>query len=332
MSPSATCGSICRNSIEKTQQYRNDPDVQETLWAMNRQLQGLESELAERANEFPDPQLVFIAYVPRSGSTILSQLLARTGCFNYISNFQARYWLAPYVGGIVERNAAARICHDIPLESRHGLTPTVSSPNEFSYFWDHWLQLQSAETHTLDEGHWNGIDLDGLRRQIKLLGTLQPEPLFFKKEWLGLNAGRFLADFPTLKILHIRRDAWDVANSIARARRKVFGSYDHWWAARPANYCQLRELPWPEQIAGQIRGILEDTARWETAFSERFLSISYASLIENTHDVLGQIGEFLDVRLTVADIPRRLQSLPANKVPRRDQLRQALADNGLTPS
>jgi LPS sulfotransferase NodH len=314
---------------EKTTQYRRDPAAQRVLWEMNRRLQSLEGELAEEHKDFPDPQLVFITYVPRSGSTILSQILARTGGFNYISNFQARYWLAPYVGGVLEKNVQARHCRDVPLQSDYGITPTTSSPSEFSYFWEHWLQLTAADTHTLDDAQWSRVDLPSLRRQVQLIGSLRPEPLFFKKEWLGMNAGHFLRAFPTLKILHVRRNALEIANSIARARRSVYGSVDYWWAARPANYWQLIDLPWADQIAGQIHGILEDTARWETTYADRFLSVSYEKLVTDTHHAIQQIAEFLEIDLGVDDIPTDLERLPLHQSPDSEPLRRALSEYGL---
>ena len=317
------------DGAQKTPQYRSDPAAQKVLWEMNRRLQGLERELADENREFADPQLVFITYVPRSGSTILSQILARTGGFNYISNFQARYWMAPYVGGVLENNVAARDCLDVPLQSRHGITPTTSSPNEFSYFWEHWLQLGAADPHTLDDPRWGRVDMPALRRQLQLIGSLHSGPLFFKKEWLGMNAGHFLRAFPTLKILHVRRNVLETADSIARARRLVYGSVDHWWAARPANYWQLIDLPWVDQIAGQIHGILQDTARWEAAYAGRFLSVSYERLVTDTHNAIQQIGAFLEMDLGVDNIPTHLETRPSHQSPDRECLRQALSECGL---
>lgn len=313
----------------KTDAYRNDAEAQETLRKMNARLQGLERALAVDRPALPDPQLVFIAYVPRSGSTVLSQLLARTDCFNYVSNFQARFWLAPYIGGIVEKSLGRRDPLEVPLESRYGLTQTASSPSEFSYFWNHWLEFDDRGAHTLDDQQWRCVDLAGLRREMRLIGSLRSGPLFFKKEWLGMNAGYFLEAFPSLKILHIRRNLVEVACSIAAARRAVYGAVDTWWAGRPASYAQLRDLPWPDQIAGQIQGILADTARWEALYPDRFLSVDYESLAADVPTTVGRIGEFLNQDLSVERLPRRLARPSLRQTVEVNELQRALADRGL---
>lgn len=313
----------------KTVSYRNDPEVHETLRGVNARLAGLECELAERADDLPDPQLVLIAYVPRSGSTVLSQLLARTSQFNYISNFQARFWRAPYIGGILERSLCPRDCTHVPLQSRHGLTPTTASPAEFTYFWRHWLKLAEDAVHTLDDQRQQRIDLAGMRRQLQLLGSLRGAPLFFKKEWLGMNAGLFLDAFPSVKFLHIRRNVVDVACSIAEARRAVYGSIEHWWAARPASYAELRGLPWPEQIAGQIRGILADTARWEDKYPDRFLSVNYEDLAADVWAELRRIGDFLDLDLALNRLPRCLSRPGRREGADAEVLGEALRQGGL---
>ena len=313
----------------KTAPYRNEREVEETLRSANRCLKGLENELTEQARDLPDPPLVFIVYVPRSGSTVLSQLLARTGHFNYISNFQARFWLAPYVGGIVEKSLGPRDCSEIPLQSRHGLTETISSPSEFSYFWQHWLKFEDHQPHTLDDQQWRRVDLAGIRREIRQIGSLRSGPLFFKKEWLGMNAGYFLKAFPSLKVIHVRRDPADVARSIAAARRAVYGAVDTWWAGRPAAYAQLRELPWREQIAGQIHGILADTSRWEAAYPDRFMSIDYERLTTDVPAAFRRIGDFLNVEVPADRLPRRLALPRRSRVADDHQLQRALADWGL---
>lgn len=315
--------------VTKTASYRNDPEVQETLCEVNARLAGLERELAERAGDLPDPPLVFIAYVPRSGSTVLSQLLARTGRFNYISNFQARFWRAPYVGGILEKSLCPRDASHVPLQSRHGLTETTESPAEFTYFWKYWLQLGEDVVHTLDDQRQQQIDMVGMRQQLKLIGSLRNSPLFFKKEWLGMNAGLFLEAFPKLKILHIRRNVFDVACSIADARRAVYGSVEHWWAARPASYAELHGLPWPEQIAGQIAGILADTTRWEGIYPDRFLSVSYEDLAADVGTELSRVGDFLELDLPLERLPRSLSRPHRRPGADAESLRGALRNGGL---
>lgn len=311
---------------DKSDRFRPDPDGQRVLFETNRQLQPLEISYFARAASIPDPELVLISYVPRSGSTLLSQLLAATGRFNYVSNFQARFWLAPYIGGMLERIVSPRDYQSIALTSNYGLTTSSVSPSEFSYFWKHWLHLDDSPTDTLTDTQWSQVDIEELRLQLRLIGSLHAGPLMFKKEWLGMNAGRFLQEFPTARVIHVRRNPCDVASSIHRARTEVYADVDHWWAGRPSNISELRELPWPEQIAGQIHGILRDIDRWRRQFPDRFLTVDYETLVSTSEPTLQEICNWLGVR--DAQFPRRPNPISAtphtNSTATASQLHDAL--------
>lgn len=291
----------------KTAAYRPDRRIQEALFATNTCLQQLEDSYAPLADSLPDPHLVFVAYVPRSGSTLLTQLLARTSQWNYVSNFQSRFWLAPYVGGLLEQSIAPRHYDTLPLESDFGLTPNCSSPAEFSYFWERWLRLTPELDHQLTPERWQACDELGLRRELRLIGSLHPGPLLFKKEWLGMNACYLLDAFPSAKLLHIVRDPVDVARSILGARRQVFGHRDCWWGAKPASWDRLRSLTWHDQIAGQIHAILELTNEAADRFPSRCLTLSYETLVAQPTTTLEQVHAWAGLEVSQrSNIPDQL--------------------------
>ena len=320
------------DSCDKTEHFRPDPDCQRAIFETNRCLQSLEIDYFARAASIPDPELVLLAYVPRSGSTLLSQLLASSGRFNYVSNFQARFWLAPYLGGMLERSISPRVPQSISLSSRYGLTTTSSSPNEFSYFWKHWLQLDDSTTDTLSEQQWSHIDVEALRLELRLIGSLHAGPLMFKKEWLGMNAGHLLREFPTARVIHVRRKPLDVACSIYRARTEVYGSEDHWWAGRPSNFAELQGLAWPDQIAGQIHGILQDIDQWQQPLADRIFTVDYETLVSSPESTLQEVCSWLGV--ADAHFPTLPQSTSRNTNDTETQvvskLRDALARRQLT--
>src|SRR5688572_22353457 len=85
----------------RTTAYRKDPANEEGLRALNELLEPIQKQLEV---QFKSPRLpvVFIIGAPRSGTTSVSQLLAYSGRFAYISNFLARFWLAPLIGAKIE--------------------------------------------------------------------------------------------------------------------------------------------------------------------------------------------------------------------------------------
>ena len=101
--------------------------------------------------ELPSPEtvcdvarlpLVYIVGVPRSGTTLLSQMLCGYLPVGYINNLIARFWLKPSVGIRLSKTVLGEEARrHITLRSTHGTTEGASSPHEFGYFWRHWLQL-----------------------------------------------------------------------------------------------------------------------------------------------------------------------------------------------
>jgi LPS sulfotransferase NodH len=323
----------------KTAAYRPDRRIQEALYKTNESLQTVENSYGPLADSLPDPALVFVAYVPRSGSTLLTQLLARTGQWNYVSNFQSRFWLAPYVGGLLEQSIAPRRYDELPLQSDFGLTPSSGSPAEFSYFWEYWLRLAPELDHQLTHDRWEACDIAGLRRELRLIGSLHQGPLMFKKEWLGMNANHLLDAFPTAKMLHIVRDPMDVARSILKARRQVFGHRDCWWGAKPGNWNQLATLPWHDQIAGQIESILAATNSAIERFSARCLTISYEELVAQPVNSVEQIHAWAELPTTSLStipllLPQSTRTSASAELPSNDEVSQlmgALERGGICP-
>ena len=83
-------------------ELRKDPEQERLLASVNELLRGVEDKLESVAEE-PRKPTVFFVGVPRSGSTLTSQVLSSSGAFGYISNFIARFWMAPKLGIVLQQ-------------------------------------------------------------------------------------------------------------------------------------------------------------------------------------------------------------------------------------
>lgn len=239
------------NEPERTGRFRKDPEREARQRALNDLLVPLQQHLEQTTAAGPAAPLVFVIGVPRSASTLMGQLLAAAG-LGYISNFVARFWLAPAV--------AARIEADLELHqgagptsflSVHGTTEGWAEPHEFGYFWDRFFDLGQA-THKVGPEQLARVDAQGLRRAVYSIQYVMGRPLTFKNNtWCTLQAA-FLAElFPRSVFVVCRRDPLHVAQSIYLTRLERLGRADAWWSMRPSSYPRLIELPWWEQVAGQ---------------------------------------------------------------------------------
>lgn len=312
-------GKFWRNDSRKlkTKRYKKDASEEMLLYGINRSLQNLELATIKEIADSSSTPILCISYVPRSGSSLLYQLLASTKTFNYISNFQSRFWLAPYLGGVLEKSLFDKFSLPVSFRSDYGVTSAPSEPAEFTYFWEYWLNLAESERHTLAPKDYRKIKINQLARELNALRAMSRYPLLFKKEWLGMNAGFLLKYIPNIRFVHIERNSYDIAVSILKARKDVYGNRNTWWAAKPSNYCQVAQLDAYHQVAGQIHGIRNDIQKWMKMYPGNFLTVQYESLRTDVHSHLKIIADFAGVEIpkkNLEEIPKKFSPPPRAKI------------------
>ena len=303
---------------ERTPEYRKDPKQEERLKHLNAHLAPLERQLI---SGFDRPQLpiVFIVGAPRSGSTLLSQTLAQTGSFSYVTNFVARFWMAPYVGMRIEEALDIRkLGCDQSFVSKFGVTERWVGPHEFGYFWSRWFRF--GETHQLDNKELEEVDLDTLRKELAALESVYNKPLCFKYLPCGLHIPFLAERFENSVFVLCRRQSVYNMQSLLLARSKILGDEGHWWSLRPKEYPDLLSVSPYEQIAGQIYYTLKEI---ETSFSslspERFLHILYDNLCSQPREEVSKVVEAISqmgvkVHWKPDVIPERFESTDTKRI------------------
>ncbi len=111
-----------------------------------------------------DIPLIYVVSLPRSGGTLMGQLLCAQLDVGYISNLAARFWLRPSVGIALSSAVLGDDYRNrISFRSKSGRTPAVEDPNEFGYFWTHWLNLNKKKNHKLTGQQREKLDCEGLK-------------------------------------------------------------------------------------------------------------------------------------------------------------------------
>jgi hypothetical protein len=230
--------------------YAKDPADEDFLAGMNDALQPLEAALyRERPIEYP---FVFVAGAPRSGTTLLSQVLAYCLDVGYVTNIAARFWRAP-VHGIRLSRVVAGDPRDMPFASDYARTPTPLGIHEFGYFWSSWLKKETFADVVHARAREDGIDWDGLRN---VLANVQHEfgaPLVAKNILGTYHMPRLRDVLEQVLWVVIERDPLDACISILDARRRYYGGDEsRWWSYVPPEYFELEGRGYAEQIAGQV--------------------------------------------------------------------------------
>lgn len=266
-----------RDSHMRAGAYRKDERRESLLKKLNESLAAKEIEAIQ---SFGQPRLpvIFVVGAPRSGSTLLHQLMAQAGVVDYISNFVARFWLAPCLGARIEvalgirDETGASSCN-----SNFGVTAGWGGPHEFGYFWNRWFPF--TETHALDSRQRAEVDRGGLQREVAALESVYGKPMLFKSLLCSFQVA-FLAEmFPTARFVICRRTPLFQAQSLLYGREKIMGDRSRWLSLRPREYPKLLPLSCYEQVAAQIFFTLNEIDNQLALLDRsRWLDVQYENL------------------------------------------------------
>jgi LPS sulfotransferase NodH len=271
--------------------HRKDPDHEAFLARLNASLTGREWDLAAPAEAAALP-LVYIVGAPRSGTTLLSQLVSRYLDIGYITNLTARFWLRPSVGiRLSQLCLGPEARASIALRSSYGTTPDPAGPHEFGYFWRHWLPLDAASSHHLPAAALATVDVAGLRHALEaeILGA-SGSAVVLKNVICGFHA-RFLSTVhPASLFIHIARDPLVTASSVLQARQTRYGTVDAWWSLKPAAIDEVRRPGHPgEEVARQVHFCREAIAAELSAPGVHRLEVTYEALCADPEPELQRI-------------------------------------------
>ncbi|MBZ0167227.1 MAG: sulfotransferase, partial [Candidatus Omnitrophica bacterium] len=315
---------------QRTRDQRPDRLAQDVLWKSNQELAILEKKLVRGIKPRRTP-IVFICLCPRSGSTVLSQVLARTGGFNYISNTLARFWNAPYIGGILERELNVKADYArISLNSEFGISDQPMDPHEFGYFWERWFPNTLATMS--NAGQLKKVDQKLLRQEIHALLSLSEQPLLIKSGLACMNIGFLAKLFPQSYFVVIKRKYPYIAQSLYKCRVRRYGRAGTWWSIKPRNYRTLMRKDCYQQIAGQIIETYRDMdEQLQTIPARKVLRLDYEEFCREPGRHIKAVFKLIKTQPPKgwqAHVPKSLTINNRRTLPLKEfqRLRAALAD------
>jgi hypothetical protein len=273
--------------------YAKDEDDERFLKRLNEDLQPLELELYRDAGI--DHPFVFVLGLPRSGTTLTSQLLAYCLDAGYVNNVAARFWLAP-VHGIRLARLIAGEKGETSFRSDYARTDGLLDIHEFGYFWRHWLRKHTFDDVVHARERESEIDWDGLRRTLANVQLELGKPFVAKNVLAAYHLDRVGEALEQVVWVYVERDHLDACVSILDARRRYYADPRTWWSYVPPEYPLLEHLDEWGQIAGQVHYLARfyerELARTSTGAVVR---IRYEELCADPSAVLDA------VRATTAD-------------------------------
>ena len=285
-------------NLSRVDKFRKDEADEDFLERLNDYLALREKEFVR--SEGPDYPNLFIFGLPRSGTTLLAQLLFHCLDVGYINNLIARFWKAPLQGIRLSKLLLKGHRHT-SFESQYGVTPGLTDSHEFGYFWTRWLG-DGLHLKTYDRVRWQE-----LRYWLRQIALTFDRPVLYKNVLVGMQLKGMFEICADSLFIRVVRDPVDNALSILKGREERFGDRNHWWSIRPPGYEKWLDLSYYDQIALQVTEInkLHDAGIAENNIP--VITVNYSELCGNPWKILS----LFEKRLKSAGFPvKRLNPPP----------------------
>ena len=295
-----------------------------SLYALNSALRPVEIAAIKARGRGALPQ-VFIVGTPRSGTTLLYQLMTRHLEVCYVSNFVARFWMAPVVGQWLQRAVHGEEPARGVLESSFGGTRGPGSPHEFSWFWRFWAEL--ADSDHLGPAELQRLQWEPLRDELRAFAAWARRPMVSK----ALNHVNYHVPFitrllPESRFVHIQREPRFVVQSILESRVARYDDAQAWWSIRPRGWADWAEATPVEQVCFQVRDCLEHLRSGLSELDEsRVRTLDYEDLVADPARALAGLADFIGVELRAEGALRSLRLQSANQERGDPQQRREIA-------
>lgn len=255
-------------------------------------LSPLDCMLSRRSEMRPIHPPVFILGTPRSGSTLLAQVLTDTFNFGFISNRHCDLFGNLTLAERLFCPARKKTMSD--YQSTHGWSADPYAPAECGEFWYRFFRRKPAY---VPREEVSARKMVCFRHSVAALTNLQNRPLLFKNLYASLRLGPITQYFPEALFIINLRDEIDTGHSILQGRMRMHGNYETWRSVEPPEIDKLKTLPAYQQVIEQIRrinGLINNDLIQYNIPDKQILTTRYEDLCKNTHKVVKQVETFLN--------------------------------------
>jgi hypothetical protein len=247
-------------------------------------------------------QPIFIVGPPRTGSTLLYQLMIRHYRCAYISNIMAA--LPRYM---------VRLCGAFPVIATgrgdklhpgyYGYVPGLLGPNEAGKILRNWFDGPRSENTA-----------EAVGKTVNAISTLTGAPILFKNLTNSIRIDDIRRVFPSSRFIVLRREPLFAAQSILQSRQRLHQDKNQWWSVEvPGFEDVLGESP-AFQCLWQVITIDNVVDAALADCPDRVARVSYEDLCERPEAVLGELAAAFGLVEKVGVPPPTSEIRGANRV------------------
>lgn len=237
---------------------------------------------------------LFILAAPRTGSTLLYQLIVKHFDVHYFSNFtDVNFSETPVIGEVLARNLIDFENQlKAPVTNAYGQTEGEAGPSEATRVFSKWFQHQHP-SETKSAGFVDEHARENMLRTYAALSSFYGEILVSKNAWNCFRIKALSQLFPYARFIWLRRDIVDSSFSAFRARKKHGDPRIVWNSATPANYRQIKKLTSHQQVVEQQFWTNKAIEQNLDSIDNDNLEVWYEDLLSNPAEVATRISDFL---------------------------------------
>lgn len=245
----------------------------------------VESAMLRRADDKPiELPLIAVCGPPRTGSTLIYQLVTQAIRAYVIDNFQNVFLHTPLLAWIARKRLLPAYVSD--FESAGGFVRGLNGPAEAMAFWTYWCDQQLTE----QPPHPPARRTHRLRRVMNAIHRRDGLPMIAGYLAHAFYMRELRALFPRIVFVRITRDLlssaysalrrWDVTGQPPGVEELFFGT-----RPREVLGCQSRT----EYVARQQYFINQHMDMQQTEFPERVINVDYADICRDPRGAVGKI-------------------------------------------
>lgn len=242
-----------------------------------------------------DAPPVFILGVPRSGTTLLYQIMARSMEFSVITNLMA---LTPRFMLRLARFSNARVPgKDTPLvPGSYGFLPGLHSPSEAGKVMEKWFLPSGGKFHGRQA-----------RAMFAGLTARTGRPVLVKSLSLTTRLREVAEAVPEARLVVLQRDPRFVVQSLVRGFSDTEIAADQWEGVRPPGYEDLPDMTLARQAAWQVGELTKILEQAQSHFhADRILRLTYEDLCDSPGKELSRLAAGLGRPIHPAYVPKSL--------------------------
>lgn len=236
---------------------------------------------------------IYIVGPPRSGSTVLYQLITNYLDVLYIDNLTDAARNNLFIGILLSQKRFKNINHE-SFRSSYGDTKSegLHAPSE-GLFWYKYFPKDRHYIRSIDISEENKNKLLKYHNAIK---NKFKKPFVIKNLSFAMRLELIAEMEPDAKIIFVNRDLTDTIKSVYSARKKLNWPDHKIWSIKPQNYKQLESLPVLKQITFQVMDIISQIRKDGSLFKSNFLEIQYEELLKNPTAELKKISQLIGIK------------------------------------